>query len=73
MLVSWVGDVVRQKCSVDRLDFPSEGETTARIADAHELRDLLCRMDGIEALRANFETNVQEQLALEVAFLTTFG
>jgi DNA polymerase-3 subunit delta' len=73
VLVSWVGDVVRQKCSVNRLDFPSEGETTARVADAHELRDLLCRMDGIEALRANFETNVQEQLALEVAFLTTFG
>lgn len=73
VLVSWVGDVVRQKCSVDRLDFPSESETTARVAEAHELRDLLCRMDGIEELRAHFETNVQEQLALEVAFLTAFG
>lgn len=73
VLVSWVGDVVRQKCSVDRLDFPSEGDVTARVAEVHELRDLLCRMDGIEELRANFETNVQEQLALEVAFLTAFG
>jgi hypothetical protein len=34
---------------------------------------LLHRMEGIEQLRANLETNVQEQLALEVAFLTAFG
>jgi len=73
VIVSWVGDVVRQKCSVDRLDFPSESKTTAAVAEAHELRDLLCRMEGIEELRAHFGTNVQEQLALEVAFLTAFG
>jgi DNA polymerase-3 subunit delta' len=73
VLISWVGDVVRQKCSVNRLDFPSEKDTTARVADAHELSDLLQRMEGMEQLRANLETNVQEQLALEVAFLTAFG
>lgn len=73
VLVSWVGDVVRQKCGVARLEFPAEKDTTARVADAHELRDLLRRMDGMEELRANLETNVQEQLALEVAFLTAFG
>ncbi|MBT8043646.1 MAG: hypothetical protein KJO79_01745 [Verrucomicrobiae bacterium] len=73
VLVSWVGDVVRQKCGVSQLDFPSEKGVTARIADAHDLRDLLRRMDGMEELRANLETNVQEQLALEVAFLTAFG
>ena len=44
-----------------------------RVADAHELSDLLQRMEGMEQLRANLETNVQEQLALEVAFLTAFG
>ncbi len=73
VLISWVGDVVRQKCSVDRLDFPGDKQTTAQVADRHELSDLLKRMDAIEQLRANLETNVQEQLALEVAFLTTFG
>jgi len=30
-------------------------------------------MEAIEDLRANLETNVQEQLAFEVAFLTAFG
>ena len=72
-LVCWVGDVVRQKCSVDQLDFPSERATTASVASNHTVNDLLCRMEGIEQLRANLETNVQEQLALEVAFLTAFG
>jgi len=72
-LVCWVGDVVRQKCSVDQLDFPSERDTTASVASNHAINDLLCRMEGIEQLRANLETNVQEQLALEVAFLTAFG
>jgi len=73
VLISWTGDVVRQKCGVDRLDFPREKETTARVANAHELADLLQRMDAMEELRANLETNVSEQLALEVAFLTAFG
>lgn len=73
VLISWTGDVVRQKCGVDRLDFPREKEITARVANAHELADLLQRMDAMEELRANLETNVSEQLALEVAFLTAFG
>ncbi|MGB1873525.1 MAG: hypothetical protein ACPIGG_00845 [Akkermansiaceae bacterium] len=72
-LVCWMGDVVRQKCSVHQLDFPSEREVTASVAASHQLSGLLVRMGGIEELRANLETNVQEQLALEVAFLTAFG
>lgn len=73
VLVAWMGDVVRLKCSVDRLDFPREKESTSRVAAAHDLADLLCRMDAMEGLRANLETNMQEQLALEVAFLTAFA
>ena len=72
-LVCWMGDVVRQKCLVEQLDFPSERETTGSVASNHTLNDLLYRMEGIEQLRANLETNIQEQLALEVAFLTAFG
>ncbi|NWK56131.1 hypothetical protein HW115_10960 [Verrucomicrobiaceae bacterium N1E253] len=72
-LISWMGDVVRCKCAVERLDYPSEKAITSKVAGAHELGDLLLRMDALEDLRANMETNVQEQLALEVAFLTAFG
>ena len=73
VLISWMGDVVRQKCFVDRLDFPKEKETTRRVAESHELRDLLNRMEAIDDLRSNLGTNMQEQLTLEVAFLTAFG
>lgn len=72
-LVCWMGDVVRQKCAVNQLDFPTERDATASVASEHPLNDLLVRMEGIEQLRANLETNVQEQLALEVAFLSAFG
>jgi len=73
VLIAWMGDVVRSKCSVERVDYPSEKETVSKMAEAHELTDLLQRMDALEGLRANLETNVQEQLALEVAFLKAFG
>ncbi|MDG1358109.1 MAG: hypothetical protein P8P36_07950 [Akkermansiaceae bacterium] len=72
-LVCWMGDVVRQKCLVGQLDFPAERDTTESVASNHTINNLLHRMEGIEELRANLETNVQEQLALEVAFLTAFG
>ena len=73
VLIAWMGDVVRQKCSVERLDFPKYKKVTQEVADANELSDLLQRMRALEELRANMETNVSEQLALEVAFLTAFG
>jgi len=73
VLIAWMGDVVRQKSGAARLDFPKEKEATARVASNHELSELLQRMDAMEDLRANLETNMQEQLVLEVAFLTAFG
>ena len=73
ILISWMGDVVRQKCGVSQLDLSSASAATSSVADKHPLPDLLQRIDALEALRANLETNAQEQLALEVAFLEAFG
>lgn len=73
VLISWMGDVIRLKCSVERIDFNSQRKLMQSVADANELSDLLQRMSALEDLRANMETNVSEQLALEVAFLTAFG
>ena len=73
ILISWMGDVVRQKCEVSQLDLSSASAATSSVADKHRLPDLLQRIDALEALRANLETNAQEQLALEVAFLEAFG
>lgn len=73
VLVDWMGDVIRQKSGVDRLDFPSEKAVTEKMALSCDLGDLLKRMDALETLRADLQTNVSEQLALEVAFLTAFA
>ncbi len=73
VLIDWMGDVVRQKNAVTRLDFPSESAVTAKLAEVSELSDLLRRMEALGKLREDLETNVSEQLALEVAFLTAFG
>ncbi len=73
VLISWMGDVVRLKSGVERLDFPQHQPATSRVAEDQELSSLLQRMEAMAELRAHLETNVQEQLALEVAFLTAFG
>lgn len=73
MLIVWMGDVIRSKCEVQSLELVSEKEILAKVAEDLPLSDLLQRMEALENLRANLETNVQEQLALEVAFLQAFG
>ena len=73
VLVEWMGDVLRQKCLIELLDFPKEKEITKRVAETQELSELLQRMEALEGLCSDLETNVSEQLALEVAFLTAFA
>ena len=73
ILIAWMGDVVRQKCGVKELDLVEADEVTARLASDSALPDLLQRVDALEQLRSNLETNAQEQLALEVGFLQAFG
>lgn len=72
-IIAWMGDVIRQKCGVSELDLPQVNSSTYKVAEAHTLADLLQRIGALEELRANLETNAQEQLALEVAFLKAFG
>ena len=64
---------LKENISVIELDFPDMSQVTANVAAKHSLQDLLQRIDAVEELRANLETNAQEQLALEVAFLNAFG
>ncbi|MFK7909622.1 MAG: hypothetical protein AB8F34_03375 [Akkermansiaceae bacterium] len=72
-IIAWMGDVLRQKCGVTELDLTEAVAATQKAASAHTLPDLLQRVDALEELRANLETNAQEQLALEVAFLKAFA
>ncbi len=73
VMISWMGDVIRQKCGVTELDLASEKTTTQQVGESFEMGELLTRMSAMEELRAHLETNVQEQLALEVTFMEAFG
>ncbi|MEO1857813.1 MAG: hypothetical protein ABGY95_10700 [Rubritalea sp.] len=73
VLVTWLGDVVRQKCGVEHLDYPAHSAVTKSVAESDSLDSLLRRMDALEKLGGLLETNVSEPLALEVGFMQAFG
>ena len=70
---SWWADILRQQHGASHLDLPDfagvTGEMARRIPTLHVLR----RAAAIGGLRENFGRNVQEQLAIEVAFLDAFS
>ena len=72
-LLQWWGDVLRQQHGGADLDFPSHAAETAKLAERFPTPDVLRRVSALETLRENFGRNVQEQLAIEVAFLNAFG
>jgi DNA polymerase III subunit delta' len=72
-LQEWLGDAVRQAEGAADLDLPTYQNKTAAAARRLPLEELLDRMSAIELLHEHFSRNVQESLAVEVAFLKTFG
>ena len=75
-LLQWWGDVLRQQQGATAdgaLDFPTYAGQTAKLAERFTTPDVLHRISALEGLRENFGRNVQEQLAIEVAFLGAFG
>ena len=75
-LLQWWGDVLRQQqgaTSGNALDFPAYAGQTAQLATRFSTPEVLRRVSALETLRENFGRNVQEQLAVEVAFLGAFG
>ncbi|WP_018971171.1 hypothetical protein [Rubritalea marina] len=73
VLVAWLGDVVRQKCGVDGLDYPQYAKQTMSLAEGQSLESLLLRMEALDDLVKLLETNVSEPLALEVGFMKAFA
>lgn len=72
-LIQWWADVMRQQQGIEQLDFPDHaGETSAAARDL-DAPTVLRKIRALEDLRDHFGQNVQEQLAVEVAFLKVFG
>jgi hypothetical protein len=71
--LQWWGDVLRRQHGSEVLDFPGYAEATGELATRFSTGEVLRRVTALEGLRENFNRNVQEQLAIEVAFLKAFG
>ena len=69
-LARWWGDVLRVQTTASTR---ADGHGAAAFAGRLPASDVLRRLTVIEELRENLDRNVQEALALEVAFLQVFG
>jgi DNA polymerase-3 subunit delta' len=72
-LESWWADVLRQQQNAAHLDLPEFSADTAALAQRLAVSNVIERAAAIGGLRENFGRNVQEQLAVEVAFLDAFA
>ena len=71
-LLQWWADVLRHQQGGGQLDFDMCADATTTVATRFSTADVLKRLTHIEELRENFNRNVQETLAIEVAFLQAF-
>jgi DNA polymerase III subunit delta' len=72
-LESWWADVLRQQHQASHLDLPDFAADTASLGKRLPASTVIERADAVGGLRENFGRNVQEQLAVEVAFLDAFA
>ena len=68
-----LGDILRQQNRVPRLELPEMASVTAEVADLWSREQTLARLESWRGLHETLGTNVNETLALEVAFLQTFA
>jgi DNA polymerase III subunit delta' len=73
-LEQWWADVLRQQHGATALDFPEFAADTAALAGQLSTPQLLRKNAALEQLRENLgRSGVQEQLAIECAFLNAFA
>jgi hypothetical protein len=72
VLLRWWSDVLRVSTGVPRQEIPSAAAVTAAIAKQMTTPEILKRIRRVEELRDQLGRNIQEALAIEVAFLGIF-
>ena len=73
LLLAWMGDVMRHQVGVERLDLPQYGAATRALAERWDMPTVSRRLKELRKLYSNLHTNVQESLALDVAFISAFA
>ncbi len=71
-LFLWWGDVLRASSGVETRQLPEAGRATEAVARRLTTPEILRRLRRLEELRDHLGRNIQEALALEVAFLSLF-
>ena len=72
-VLEWFGDALRARQGGEERDLADYRAVTARFGDDIPIQDLLDRTRAFQELREHLSRNVQEALAIEVAFLKAFG
>lgn len=72
-LFIWWSEVLRAKSGVERRDLPNLKKETANVAARFSMAEILKRIRRLEEMRDHLGRNIQEALAIEVAFLRIFG
>lgn len=73
LLLAWMGDVARQQAGAHHLDLPQYRHATAKLAEQWQPEETAKRLRALRQLEQHLHTNVNEGLALEVAFIQAFG
>jgi DNA polymerase-3 subunit delta' len=69
----WWTDVLRANRGIERCDLPAARESTNAVATKISTPDILRRIRRVEELRDHLSRNIQEALAIEIAFLRIFA
>ena len=73
ILMAWMADALRYQSGAPCEDFPEVAHLIEKISLTENISTMLSRVEALEDLRATLETNAQEQMAVESAFLKAFG
>ena len=68
----WWSDVLKASTGVARCEFPSAKKQTERLGKKLTTAEILRRIRRLEEMRDHLGRNIQEALAIEVAFLSVF-
>ena len=71
-LFAWWTDVLRTSTDAPQRDIPNAKQETATLASRFSTAEILRRIRALEEFRDHLGRNIQEGLAIEVAFLTIF-
>jgi DNA polymerase-3 subunit delta' len=71
-LFLWWSDVLRARAGVARRELPAARAQTQRLGEKLSIDQILRRIRRLEEMRDHLGRNIQEALAIEVAFLSVF-